>query len=55
MRWGEGAPPQITSARSLGKFPKYRNKTIRKTNFYTERDFPIVKIVLSTEDNFAPI
>ena len=44
---------QARGARSLGKFPKYRNKKkSEKQIFYPERDFPSLKIVLSTENNF---
>ena len=43
----------------LGLSANFLNTVIRKnqkkTNFYTERDFPSVKIDLSTENNFDPI
>ena len=47
---------QARGARSLDQFPKYHNKKkSEKTNFYPKRDFPSVKIVLSTQNNFEPI
>ena len=43
---------QAHGARSLGKFPKYRNKKkIRKTIFFALKECEI----LSTENNFEPI